>query len=37
VSGAPTEEAYRKVVGTDRMARLGDWSASTEEWKGLFR
>jgi glutaconate CoA-transferase subunit A len=37
VTGAPTEEAYRKVVGTDRLGRLGDWSVSTEEWKGLFR
>jgi glutaconate CoA-transferase subunit A len=37
VTGVPTEEAYRKVIGADRLARLRDWSLSTEDWKGLFR
>jgi len=36
VTGAPTEEAYRKVVGEDRLAALGRWSASTDAWKELF-
>jgi glutaconate CoA-transferase subunit A len=37
VTGTPTEEAYRKVVGEDRLAALGCWSESTEAWKELFR
>jgi glutaconate CoA-transferase subunit A len=36
VLGAPTEEAYRKVVGEDRLVALGRWSVSTWAWKGLF-
>ncbi|HET9442220.1 MAG TPA: CoA-transferase [Acidimicrobiales bacterium] len=35
--GAPTEEAYRKLVGDDRLAELGRWSESPEAWKELFR
>lgn len=37
VTGAPTEEAYRKAVGEDRLARLGSWSESVEQWTELFR
>ena len=37
VTGAPTEEAYRKVIGEERLAQIGGWSASTEAWKELFR
>lgn len=36
VTGTPTEEAYRKAVGEDRLAALGSWSESTEQWKELF-
>ncbi|MCX9192242.1 acyl CoA--acetate/3-ketoacid CoA transferase subunit alpha [Carbonactinospora thermoautotrophica] len=36
VTGAPTEEAYRKAVGEDRLAKLTTWSASTAAWKELF-
>ncbi|MGH3947568.1 MAG: CoA transferase subunit A [Pseudonocardiaceae bacterium] len=36
VTGPPSEEAYRKVVGEQRLAGLGAWSASTEAWKELF-
>jgi glutaconate CoA-transferase subunit A len=36
VMGAPTEEAYRKLVGEDRLDALGRWSESTEAWKELF-
>jgi glutaconate CoA-transferase subunit A len=36
VTGTPSEEAYRKVVGEERLARLGRWSASTETWQELF-
>lgn len=37
VTGATTEEAYRKLVGEDRLAALCRWSDSTETWKELFR
>ncbi len=37
VTGAPTEEAYRKVVGEQQLAALGRWSESVETWKELFR
>ena len=36
VTGAPTEEAYRKLIGEERLAALGRWSDSTEAWKELF-
>jgi glutaconate CoA-transferase subunit A len=36
VTGAPTEEAYRKAVGEDRLGELGSWSESVEKWKELF-
>jgi glutaconate CoA-transferase subunit A len=36
VTGTPSEEAYRKVVGEERLARLGRWSTSTGAWKELF-
>jgi glutaconate CoA-transferase subunit A len=36
VTGAPTAEAYRQLVGEDRLAALGRWSTSTEAWKELF-
>ncbi len=36
VTGVPTEEAYRKVVGEERLAALGRWSDSTAAWKELF-
>jgi glutaconate CoA-transferase subunit A len=37
VTGTPTEEAYRKVIGEERLAAIGAWSASTDAWKELFR
>lgn len=37
VTGAPTEDAYRKLIGEDRLAALGRWSDSTEAWKELFK
>ena len=36
VTGPASEEAYRKLVGEDRLAGLERWSESTEAWKGLF-
>jgi glutaconate CoA-transferase subunit A len=36
VTGTPTEEAYRKAVGEERLAALRSWSESTEQWKELF-
>jgi glutaconate CoA-transferase subunit A len=36
VHGTPTEEAYRKVIGTDRLDLLCSWSDSTDKWKSLF-
>lgn len=37
VTGTPTEEAYRRAIGKDRLAELGSWSTSTEQWKELFK
>ena len=37
VTGAPTEEAYRKLIGEERLAALGRWSESAEAWKELFQ
>jgi glutaconate CoA-transferase subunit A len=36
VTGVPDEDTYRKVVGDDRLARLGTWSQSSAAWKELF-
>jgi glutaconate CoA-transferase subunit A len=36
ITGAPNEEAYRKVVGEQQLAALGRWSESIEAWKELF-
>jgi len=36
VSGTPTEEDYRQLVGSDRLAALGRWPASTQAWQELF-
>jgi glutaconate CoA-transferase subunit A len=36
VYGAPTEEAYRKAVGEERLARLRTWSQSIDSWQELF-
>ena len=36
VHGAPTEEAYRKLVGADRLAALGSYTESVDAWKELF-
>ncbi|MBS4728725.1 CoA transferase subunit A [Mycobacterium sp. SM1] len=36
VMGAPTEDAYRKLVGEARLAQLRGWSQSTDAWKELF-
>jgi glutaconate CoA-transferase subunit A len=36
VTGAPTEEAYRKLIGEDRLGALTRWSESTAAWKELF-
>jgi glutaconate CoA-transferase subunit A len=36
VTGAPTEDTYRKLIGEDRLAALGRWSESVETWKELF-
>jgi glutaconate CoA-transferase subunit A len=36
VTGAPTEDAYRKLIGEDRLTALGRWSQSVETWKELF-
>lgn len=37
VTGTPTEEAYRKLVGEDRLAGLCRWPESTRAWQELFR
>jgi glutaconate CoA-transferase subunit A len=37
IMGAPTEEAYRKVVGEQQLAALSCWPESVETWKALFR
>lgn len=34
--GAPTEDAYRKLIGEERLAALSRWSDSTQSWKELF-
>ncbi len=31
------EEGYRRLVGADRLQRLGDYSSSPERWMELFR
>lgn len=36
VTGAPSEEAYRKVVGERRLADLTRYGESLERWKGMF-
>lgn len=36
VTAAPTEDAYRKVVGEQHLAALRGWSDSTDAWKELF-
>jgi glutaconate CoA-transferase subunit A len=36
ITGAPTEDAYRKLVGEDRLAALQRWPGSIEAWKELF-
>jgi glutaconate CoA-transferase subunit A len=36
VHGAPTEEAYRKLIGVDRLEALGGYTESEDAWKGLF-
>lgn len=36
VTGTPSEDAYRKVVGDEQLTAIGTWSESTEAWKGLF-
>lgn len=36
VTGSPTEEAYRKAIGEERLEKLRSWSGSTERWKELF-
>ena len=36
VTGAPTEEAYRKLIGEERLAALGRWPESADAWKELF-
>lgn len=36
VTGAPTEDAYRKLAGEDHLAGLRRWSESLEAWKELF-
>ena len=37
VTGTPTEQAYRELVGAGRLAELGTWSDSSRQWKELFR
>ncbi|MDP9220497.1 MAG: CoA transferase subunit A [Actinomycetota bacterium] len=36
VTGVPDEDGYRKIIGEDRLNRLGTWSESTAAWKELF-
>lgn len=36
VAGTPTEEAYRKLIGPDRLSALGGYTESTDAWKELF-
>lgn len=37
VYGVADEVEYRELIGGDRLAELGRWTQSTEDWKGLFR
>lgn len=37
VAAAPTEEAYRKIIGEERLARLGGWADSVQVWQEMFR
>jgi len=36
VSGAPSEEAYLKMIGEDRLAELGEWDVSSARWQELL-
>jgi glutaconate CoA-transferase subunit A len=36
VTGAPTEEGYRKLLGEESLERLRGWKTSTQAWKELF-
>ncbi len=36
VYGVADEQEYRELIGGERLAELGRWSVSTEDWKGLF-
>lgn len=36
VTGVPTEDAYRKVIGAQRLESLRSWTTSVEQWKELF-
>jgi glutaconate CoA-transferase subunit A len=36
VYGTPSEEAYRKLIGDERLERLTGYTESTEAWKELF-
>jgi glutaconate CoA-transferase subunit A len=37
VLGSPDEDAYRKLIGPDRLAALRGWSTSIPTWQELFR
>jgi glutaconate CoA-transferase subunit A len=37
VTGAATEDGYRKLLGDQRLAALRGWSESTAAWQELFR
>jgi len=36
VTGAQTEEGYRKLLGEESLERLRSWKKSTQAWKELF-
>jgi glutaconate CoA-transferase subunit A len=36
VYGTPSEEAYRKLVGDERLEALASYTSSVEAWKELF-
>lgn len=36
IRAAGSEEGYRRAVGEDRLAALGEWSESDERWKELL-
>jgi glutaconate CoA-transferase, subunit A len=36
VTGTPSEEAYRKAIGEERLAALRTWSTSSSAWQELF-